>query len=167
VNVSGTNLRADLQIFINDIPVISSLPPAAPPGSLPTWVFLDQNLSVRNSVGPLVVRARNTLPIPSDLSNSVTAGRLTGPEITKIKVKKKASGVLLLNISGANFATGGTVVVIANGSPLAVQSAAFEPPDFVQAKISAASAPAPGTTLLVHLLSAQGIQSNEETTTAK
>src|SRR5204862_68781 len=149
------------------IPVISSLPPDAPAGSLPAWVFLDQNLSVRNSVGPLVVRARNTLPIPSDLSNSVTAGRLTGPEITKIKVKKKASGVLLLNISGANFASGGTVVVIANGSQLAVQSAAFEPPDFVQAKISAASAPAPGTTLLVHLLSAQGIQSNEVTTTAK
>jgi len=167
VNVFGNNLRADLQIFINDIPVISSLPPDAPPGSLPTWVFLDQNLSVRNSVGPLVVRARNTLPIPSDLSNSVTAGRLTGPEITKVKVKKKASGVLLLNISGANFASGGTVVVIANGSQLAVQSAAFEPPDFVQAKISAASTPAAGTILLVHLVTAQGIQSNEVTTTAK
>src|SRR4029077_16179225 len=31
VNVFGNNLRADLQIFINDIPVISSLAPDAPP----------------------------------------------------------------------------------------------------------------------------------------
>jgi len=167
VSVFGNNLRADLQIFINDIPVISSLVPDAPPGSLPTWVSLDQNLSVRNSVGPLVVRARNMLPTPSDLSNSVTAGRLIGPEITRVKVKKKASGAMLLNIFGVNFPSGGTVTVIANGSQLAIQSAVFEPPDFVQAKISVAAAPAPGTTLLIRLVTTQGIQSNEVTATAK
>ncbi|MGH9428808.1 MAG: hypothetical protein ACRD2L_21180, partial [Terriglobia bacterium] len=165
--VFGTNLRADLQIFINDIPVISSVAPDAPPGSLPTWVFLDQNLPVRNSVGPLVVRARNTLPAPSNLSNPVTAGRLTGPEITRVKVKKKPSGVLLLNIFGTGFPSSGTVRVIANGSQLALQSEIFEPPDFAQAKISVAVAPAPGTTLLIRLVSGQGIQSNEVTATAK
>jgi hypothetical protein len=167
VSVSGNNLRADLQIFINDNPVISSLPPDPPPGSLPTWVFLDQNPSVKNSVGPLVIRARNTLPIPSDLSNAITAGRLIGPEITKIKVKKKASGLLLLNISGTSFPSDGTVLVTANGSQIAVQSAAFEPPDFVSARISAASAPAPGTTLHVRVVTLQGIQSNDATATAK
>jgi len=167
VSAFGNNLRADLQIFINDIPVISSLAPDAPPGSLPTWVFLDQNLSVRNSVGPLVVRARNTLPIPSDLSNSVTAGRLVGPEITRVKVKKKASGAVLLNIFGVNFPSDGTVAVIANGSQLPFQFVVFEPPDFVQVKISAASAPAAGTTLLIRLVTSQGIQSNQVTATAK
>jgi hypothetical protein len=160
-------LQPGLQIFINDIPVISSLAPDAPPGSLPTWVFLDQNLSVRNSVGPLVVRARNTLPTPSDLSNAVTAGRLVGPEITRVKVKKKASGVLVLNIFGVNFPSAGTVTVIANGSQLLLQSTFFEPPDFVQAKISAASAPSPGTALLIRVVSSQGIQSNEVTATSK
>ncbi|HZM89214.1 MAG TPA: hypothetical protein VFF31_22000 [Blastocatellia bacterium] len=167
VNVFGNNLRAGLQIYINDIPVVSSVPFDAPPGSLPTWVFLDQNLSVRNSVGPLVVRARNTLPTPSDLSNAVTAGRLVGPEITRVKVKKKGSGVLVLNLFGVNLPSAGTVAVIANGAQLPLQSTSFEPPDFVQAKISAAAAPSAGTALRIRVVTSQGIQSNELTATAK
>jgi hypothetical protein len=66
-----------------------------------------------------------------------------------------------------NFPSDGTVSVVANGSQLALQFAAFQPPDFVQAKISAASAPAPGTTLLIRVVTPQGIQSNEVTATAK
>jgi len=130
-------------------------------------VFLDQNLSVRNSVGPLVVRARNTLPTPSDLSNAVTAGRLVGPEITRVKVKKKGSGVLVLNLFGVNLPSAGTVAVIANGAQLPLQSTSFEPPDFVQAKISAAAAPSAGTALRIRVVTSQGIQSNELTATAK
>lgn len=167
VSVFGNNLQAGLQIFINDIPVISSVPFDAPPGSLPTWVFLDQNPLVKNSTGPLVVRVRNTLPTPSDLSNAVTAGRLTGPEITSIKVKKKASGLLILKINGANFASDSLVSVRANGSAVPVQSASFDPPDYVQVKINAANAPIAGTVLMIRVVTAQGIQSNEAVATAK
>jgi hypothetical protein len=110
---------------------------------------------------------RNTIPTPSNLSNEIIAGTLIGPEISSVKVKKKASGVLLLKIFGANFPSDGTVAVTANGSQIAVQSAAFEPPDFVSAKIGAASAPAPGTTLHIRVVTLQGIQSNEATATAK
>jgi hypothetical protein len=101
------------------------------------------------------------------LSNEVSAGRLVGPEITRVKVKKKASGVLLLKIFGVNFPSAGTVAVIANGSQLPLQSTFFEPPDFAQAKISAASAPSPGTPLLIRVVTSQAIQSNEVTATSK
>lgn len=167
VSVFGTNLRADLQIFINDIPVISSLVPDAPPGSLPTWVSLDQNLSVRNSVGPLVVRARNTLPTPSALSNPVTAGVLTGPEITSIKVKKKRSGALLLKIFGKNFPSSGRVVMTASGSNVTLFYSGLETSDFISFKISGAAVPPPGTIMHVRVVTSQGIQSNEVTATAK
>jgi hypothetical protein len=166
IPVAGTSTRIDTQVLINGTVVAAHVP--NPNDSNPSFVvLLDENLTIRNSVGPLAVRLRNPTPTPSDLSNEVNAGRLVGPEITKVKVKKKPSGVMLLNISGANFPSDGTVAVIANGSQLAIQSAAFEPPDFVQAKISAASAPTPGTTLLIRLVTPQGIQSNEVTATAK
>jgi hypothetical protein len=166
LRIVGVPFRSDTEVTINGVVVISHLQdPAA--GFPDIFVELDENPAIRNSAGPLSVRARNTTPTPSDLSNEVSAGRLVGPEITRVKVKKKASGALLLNIFGVDFPSDGTVVVIANGSQLAIQSAIFEPPDFVQAKISVASAPAPGTTLLIRLVTPQGIQSNEVTATAK
>jgi hypothetical protein len=82
-------------------------------------------------------------------------------------VKKKASGVLLLNISGSNFPSTGEVSVMVADVQIAVQSAAFEPPDFVQAKISAATAPGPGTSLRIRVITAQGIKSNEAVATSK
>lgn len=165
IAISGTSIRTDTEILINGVSVISHPPTGSQPGQ--RVVNLDENLAIRNSAGPLAVRARNTVPSPSNLSNEVIAGTLVGPEITKVKVKKKASGVMLLNISGSNFPSSGDVSVQMADFLLAVQSAAFEPPDFVQARISAAAAPAAGTLLRIRVITPQGIQSNEVIATAK
>ena len=166
LRIVGAPFRSDTEVTINGVVVISHLQDPGP-GFPDILVELDENPAIRNSAGPLSVRARNTTPTPSALSNEVSAGRLVGPEITRVKVKKKASGAVLLNIFGVNFPSDGTVSVIANGSQLPFQFVVFAPPDFVQAKISAASAPAPGTTLLIRVVTTQGIQSNEWTATAK
>ena len=93
VSVFGNSLQPDLQIFINDIPVVSSVPLDAPLGALPTWVFVNSNPVVRNSVGPLVVRARN-LPTPSGLSiQSPLEYSLARSHVDK--GEKEASGPLL------------------------------------------------------------------------
>jgi hypothetical protein len=165
INLHGTGL-GEGEILINGISVIFHVP-VDPQPFVDRIINLDENPSVRNSAGPLAIRARNTNPIPSDLSNEVIAGTLVGPQITKVKVKKKASGVLLLNISGSSFPSDGTVSVQMADFQLAVQSTAFEPPDFVQAKISAAAAPAAGSMLRIRVITAQGIQSNEVIATAK
>jgi hypothetical protein len=162
ITITGTQFRADTEVRINGVAVISHLQSPAE-----ISVELDENPTVRNSAGPLLVRTRNTTPPASNLSNEVSAGRLLGPEITRVKVKKKASGALILNTFGTNFPSDGTVLVIVNGSQLATQSVAFEPPDFVQVKISAGSAPAAGTLMSVRVVTAQGIQSNEVVATAK
>lgn len=166
IPITGTNTRIDTQVLINGTVAVSHVP--NPNDSNPSLVvLLDENLSIRNSGGPLAVRLRNPLPTPSELSNEIIAGRLVGPEITRVKIKKKGSGLLILNIFGVNFPNGGTVTVQANGSQVSLQSTAFEPPDFVQVRISPGSAPATGTTLLIRVVSQQGIQSNEIAATAK
>lgn len=160
--VLGNNTSVDTQVLINGILVASHV---QNPGSpLSFVVLLDENTAIRNSVGPLAVRLRNP---PSELSNEIIAGSLVGPEITSIKVKKKASGALLLKIFGLNFPNSGTLNVTANGALVPLNSANFEAPDFISAKISAASAPAPGTTMHVRVLTPQGIQSNEAIAIAK
>jgi hypothetical protein len=164
--IAGVSLRADTEIRVNGVVVISHLQSPAP-GTPDMIVDLDENPAIRSSAGSLLVRARNTLPTPSVLSNEVNAGRLIGPEITRVKVKKKPSGVMILNIFGTGFTGGGTVVVTASGAPLTLQSTVIEPPDFAQVRIGAASAPAPGTSLRIRLLTAQGVQSNEVTATSK
>jgi hypothetical protein len=130
-------------------------------------VNLDENTTIRNSTGALTVRARNTIPAPSEFSNQVNAGSLVGPEITSIKVKKKASGLLILKIHGLNFPADATVTITADGSAVPVQSASFDPPDYASVKIGAASAPASGTLMRVRVGTVQGVQSNEFTVTAK
>jgi len=161
LRILGAPFKSDTEIRINGVVVTSHL-------QVPDiFVDLDENAAIKNSSGTLLVRARNMTPTPSNLSNEVSAGRLVGPEITRVKVKKKASGAMLLNITGTDFPNAGSATVLANGSPLAIQFVAFEPPDFVQVKVSAAAAPAPGTTLLIRLITPQGIQSNEVTATAK
>jgi hypothetical protein len=163
VRVTGTGFRSDTEIQINGLPVISHTG-ASPEQRL---VNLDENTIIRNSTGALTVRARNTIPTPSEFSNQVNAGSLIGPEITSIKVKKKASGLLILKIHGVNFPADATVTITADGSAVPVQSASFDPPDYASVKISAASAPASGTLMRVRVGTSQGVQSNEFTVTAK
>jgi len=166
IKLSGTQFRADTEVSINGQVVVSHLQ-ATPPASPDIFVELDENSAIRNSAGQLLVRARNTNPIASDLSNEISAGQLVGPVITRVKVKKKASGALLLNITGTGFPSTGTITVFANGSQLALQSTSFEPPDFAQAKLAPGTSPTPGTTLRIRLITPQGIQSNEVTATSK
>jgi len=166
INITGTKTRVDTQVLINGAVVASHVPNPNDPN--PSFsVLLDENPSVRNSAGPLAVTLRNITPSQSALSNQIVAGTLVGPVITKIKVKRKASGVMLLNISGSTFPSDGTVTVTANGAQVSVQSAGFEPPDFVQAKIGAGAAPVAGTIMLVRVVTLQGIQSNEFAVTSK
>ena len=163
VRVNGTGFRADTEIQINGLPVISH----AGAGPDQRLVNLDENTTIRNSTGALSVRARNTIPTPSEFSNQVNAGSLVGPEITSIKVKKKASGLLILKIHGLNFPADATVTITADGSAVPVQSASFDPPDYASVKINAASAPTSGTLMRVRVGTSQGVQSNEFTVTAK
>lgn len=163
IRVNGTGFRADTEIQINGLQVISHVGADAQQ----RLVNLDENTTIRNSAGALTVRARNTIPTPSEFSNQVNAGSLVGPEITSIKVKKKASGLLILKIHGLNFTADATVTITAEGSAVPVQSASFDPPDYASVKISAASAPASGTLMRVRVQTSQGVQSNEFTVTAK
>jgi len=163
IRVNGTGFRADTEIQINGLPVISHIG-ADPQQRL---VNLDENTTIRNSAGALTVRARNTAPTPSDFSNQVNAGSLVGPEITSIKVKKKASGLLILKIHGLNFPADATVTITADGSAVPVQSASFDPPDYASVKINAAFAPVAGTLMRVRVRTSEGVQSNEFTVTAK
>ncbi|HJZ68072.1 MAG TPA: VCBS repeat-containing protein, partial [Blastocatellia bacterium] len=164
ITISGANLRGDTQVTINGAIAASHLQAGSP---TTITVELDENLAIRNSVGQLVVSARNTTPPASNVSNQIVAGTLIGPQIASVKVKKKGSGALLLNISGGNFPGDGTVTVNTDSSSVPVQSTSFAPPDFVQAKISPASAPPEGTTMRIRVITAQGIASNEVTATAK
>ena len=165
ITVHGTGFGTGGDILVNGIAVIWHVPADLQPYE--RIVNLDENTAIRNSAGPLTVRARVTAPIPSELSNQLTAGTLVGPQITTVKVKKKPSGVLLLKISGANFPSSGDVAVLVADHLLALQSVSFEAPDFIQAKISAAAAPAAGTALRIRVITQQGIQSNEVVATAK
>jgi hypothetical protein len=166
IQIVGTHTRVDTQVLINGIVVSAHVPNPSDPN--PSFaVFLDENVSIRNRVGPLAVRLRNINPTLSGLSNEILAGTLIGPEITSIKVKKKGSGLLILKIHGLNFPADASVTVTANGSAVAVQSANFDPPDYASVKIGSTSAPAEGTLMRVRVLTAQGVQSNEFTVPAK
>lgn len=165
--VNGTGFKSELQVFINDTLVVSGPIIDAPPGATTRAVFLDSNPTIRFRAGPLAVRVRNGSTSPSDLSNEIVAGTLVGPQITNVKVKKKASGALILKIFGLNFPGAGTVTVTANGAQVLLDFASFEAADFISAKIGPQSAPAAGTTMRVRVITSQGVQSNELTATAK
>jgi hypothetical protein len=59
------------------------------------------------------------------------------------------------------------VSVIANGAAVPIESANFDTPEAVSARIAAANAPIAGTLLLVRVVTGQGVQSNEFVATAK
>ena len=166
IEVVGTGTTVDTQVLVNGAVVVAHVPNPNDPN--PSFsVFLDENISIRNSVGPLAVKLRNISPGLSNLSNEIVAGTLVGPQITNVKVKKKASGALILKIFGVNFPSAGTVTVTANGSQVVLDFASFEATDFISAKIGAQAAPAPGTSMRIRVVTSQGIQSNEVTASAK
>jgi hypothetical protein len=162
VTISGTNLRSDTQITINDVVVVSHLQ-AGPPATI--TVDLDENPAIKNSAGPLTVSARNTTPPASALSNQIVAGTLIGPQINSVKIKKKASGALLLKIFGANFPSSGTVDARADNFAISISASAFQASDFISVKIPAAVAPPSGTVLHITVRTPAGVTSNEATKT--
>jgi hypothetical protein len=153
ITISGTNLRSDTEITINGVVAVSHFQA----GSI--TVDLDENPALRNSAGQLVVRARNTTPPASGFSNQVVAGVLVGPRIDSVKIKKKASGALIVKIIGANFPADATVEVTASGHlfPLVVQEVLS---DFISVKIGAGDAPASGTSVSVTVHTPAGVVSN-------
>jgi len=163
ITLSGTNLRNDTEVMINGVVVASHLQ-AGPPATI--TIDLDENPTIRNSAGALTISARNTTPPPSALSNQVVAGTLVGPQITNVKIKRKASGVLLLKIFGANFPATGTIDVRADNLAISIFAVTFAASDFVTAKIPAAIRPPSGTVLHITVRTPEGIVSNEATKAA-
>jgi hypothetical protein len=161
--VTGTGFRPDSEIRINGTPVTSQIP--GDPGLAATQrtINLDDNLAIRNSAGPLAVRARNTQPSPSDLSNQLIAGSLIGPEIAQVKPKRKSSGILLLKVTGSNIPAGAGAQVTAHGTALELKSVSVSSSSSAQIKVRASSVPPAGTPISVRILGVGGIQSNEVT----
>lgn len=123
-------------------------------------VDLDQNPGVRNSVGALAIRVRRTEPL-SEFSNEVTAGRLTGPEITSLSVKRKSGGKVKLTIRGTGFQTSSNVTILnQNGQAVSLKSISINSSEDIRVVIKGSAAP-PGTTLRVRITNLAGIQSNE------
>ncbi|HYP25272.1 MAG TPA: hypothetical protein VE262_01020 [Blastocatellia bacterium] len=167
VVVTGTGFRPDTEILINNVPVVSRIPNDPQLAATQRIVELDENPAIRNSVGQLMVRARHTSPA-SDPSNEVTGGRLVGPQIERVKVKRKASGLRVVVIIGVNFQAGSAVsVTTGGGQAVTLQSTAVESSTTVRVRIGAGSAPAPGTLLRVRVIGPGGIQSNEVVATAR
>ncbi|HEY9232127.1 MAG TPA: IPT/TIG domain-containing protein, partial [Blastocatellia bacterium] len=152
ISITGENFRADTEVTINGNVVVWHL-------QSPTQLFidLDENLTIRNGPGPLIVEARNTNP-PSPFSNTLPVGLLLGPTIGSVKIKKKASGVLILKISGSNFPANVTVEV--RGDNFGASLATFGETDFISVKIPAAVAPPSGTMLRISVRTPGGITSN-------
>ncbi len=158
ITVTGTNLRADTEVSINGQVVVSHLE------SDPTRIRieLDENLAVRNSAGQLTVRARNTSPSPSNFSNELIAGRLVGPEITSVTVKRKSSnGMLTFKVSGMNFPLNGTLEVRANGELIKLKSDDIDETGFTDTKVKPRNSPPSGTVLRFVVRGPNQIQSNE------
>ena len=123
-------------------------------------VDLDQNPGVRNSVGALAIRVRRTEPL-SEFSNEVTAGRLTGPEITSLSVKRKGGGKVKLTIRGTGFQTSSNVTILnQNGQAVSLKSVSINSSEDIRVVIKGSAAPS-GTTLRVRITNLAGIQSNE------
>ncbi|HVF92452.1 MAG TPA: hypothetical protein VNH22_20465 [Blastocatellia bacterium] len=167
VVVTGTGFRPDTEILINNAPVVSRIPSDPQLAQTQRIVELDENPAIRNSSGQLVARARHTSP-PSDPSNEVTAGRLVGPQIERIKIKAKPSGLKILVITGTDFQPGSTVSVTSgNGQAVQTRPPAVGSSTSIKVKIDADSAPPAGTLLRVRVIGPGGVQSNEVVTTSR
>jgi FG-GAP repeat protein len=155
--INGSNLREDTQVTINGSVVASHL--EGSPARI--RIELDENPAIKNTVGQLIAQARNTTPPPSNLSNEAVAGRLVGPEIASVTIKKKSSGMLVVKIRGSNFPLDGTVEARAGGQLVKLKSTSVDEVEFIDTKIKAKDAPASGAALHVIVRAQSGIQSNE------
>lgn len=150
----GQTVTPDIEVTINGIGVSWRAEGAA------IVVDLDQNPGIRNSVGALLIRVRRTEPL-SEFSNEVTAGRLTGPEITSLNLKRKSGGKVKLTIRGTGFQTSSNVTILnQNGQPVSLKSVSINSSEDIRVVIKGSAVPS-GTTLRVRVTNFAGIQSNE------
>jgi hypothetical protein len=159
VTVTGTGFRSDTVFIINGSAVASQVPTGTA-AAQQALIRLDDNPQAKNSVGAISVRARNTSPA-SSLSNTVTAGTLTGPQITSIKVKVKGSGALVLKVFGSGFVDSDSVSVAdSQGNAVPVKSAGLLDPQTLSAKITA-QVFGSGSILNIRVVTAAGVNSNQ------
>jgi hypothetical protein len=160
ITVDGTDFRDDTEILINNQPVVSRIPDNPQQRATRRTVELDDNTSVRDTAGTLLVRARNTNP-PSAPSNEVNAGRLVGPEIATIQPRRKNNGLVILKINGSNFPAGVTVTVLdQNGQEVRLKKVTRNSSQLITVKIAAAFAPPRNSTVRVRVFNGN-VQSNE------
>jgi len=161
LTVNGTDFRDDTQVLINGQPVVSRIPDNEQRETR-RIVELDENPSIRDTAGLLLVRVRNTAP-PSNPSNEVNAGRLIGPEITTIDPRRKGSGLVILKINGANFPNPPSVIVLdQNGQSVRLKKVNRNSGQLITVKIAIAFAPPRNSTVRVKVASGN-VQSNEVT----
>lgn len=161
ITINGTGFRPDTEITVNGAVVIARIPADPQLAATQRVIALDDNPAIKNSVGTLLVRARNTSPA-SNPTIEVNAGRLVGPEIIEVRDKRKSSGQIQLKIDGANFDEDATVTVLdPNGQQVRLKSVNVDGNDFIKVKISASAAPPRGTPLRVRVVNFNLVVSNE------
>jgi hypothetical protein len=159
ISVNGSGFRTDTRFIING----SQVTYQAAAGQQ-AMIALDDNTAVRNAAGPLVLQAQNTSPL-SALSNTITAGTLTGPQIASTAVKRKPSGAILLKIFGQGFESGDSIAVAdSQGGAVPVKSVAFIDPQTLTAKITA-QVFGSGSVLTVRVMTGAGVSSNQGSAT--
>ncbi len=160
LTINGANFRDDTQVLINGEVVVSRLPNNEQLRATQRIVDLDDNPTIKNSVITLRVRVRNSNP-PSDPSNEITAGRLTGPEIANVTLRRKSAKKLVFTISGANFQTGMTVSLLdQNSLALPIKTLSVNSSTSIKGNVKTTPLPAPGSIIRVRVLSG-AVQSNE------
>jgi hypothetical protein len=160
--VTGTGFRGDTEILINDQSVTSHIEVGM--AAMRRRVELDENPSIRNTVGQLSIRARNTNP-PSAPSNEIAAGRLVGPEISSIRVK--GSSTRKLTINGSGFQNGDQISIVdQNGAQIPLKSSSFVSSAQMKAKIRSSDSPPSGGILRVRVLRPP-VRSNEVSVTLR
>jgi hypothetical protein len=150
--VNGTGFRDDTEIIINGQAAISRIP--SDPQLRPTQrtVELDDNPSIRDTVATLAIRARNTDP-PSGLSNEVVAGRLVGPEVDSVNLKRKSGGAVIINLGGSNFQRGDRISVLnQSGAAVSTKSTSFISSSELKVKIKASQSPPSGTIVRISVV---------------
>ena len=161
VTINGSGFETGLSVFINGIavnPIAVDPPPPGTPPSQQRLVSLDDNAAVKNAAGPLAVTVQNTNP-SSPLSNAITAGTLTGPQINKVTVRVKGSGLILLKIFGSSFDPGSSAGVTApDGSAVPLKAVAVLGSGLMTARIAGQHF-AHGTALLIRVMTPGGVQS--------
>ena len=159
VTVTGTGFSDTSQFTINTSPVTFTLSPNPPAGSEQAIINLDQNLPIRNSIGPLVVQAQNTVP-PSAVSNSITAGTLSGPQITSVVAVPKAGGKILLKVFGQGFKRGDLVSVTDAQGMVPTKAVTFVSAGALTTKIASGLVGA-GTQISLTVTTSTGVVSNQ------